>query len=176
MEGTRLQQAVKRKFDGKTGFISRMIVGFFCENTVFFQFLRSCVVGAVAFVFDYAVLQIFMLILPAEWYASVFNASLDISLIIATALGFVVGLTVNYILSVFFVFTKEGDKERGTTISAFMKFAVMGIIGLILTMIGMQIGAALVGTEMLQLFVTKVIVTLIVFVWNYFSRKIFIFS
>jgi len=162
----------------RNDFISKLLLQVLCDNSAVFQFLRYCVVGGVAFVFDYGALQIAMLALPESWHSemTLFGTSLDISVMISTAIGFVVGLIVNYILSLFFVFTAEGDREKGKKVSAMLVFTAVGLIGLVLTEIGMQVGTTLLGTQPLMLLISKIIVTLIVLIWNYLGRKIFIFK
>lgn len=55
------------------------------------------------------------------------------SLVIATALGFCAGLTVNWILSVRFVFRNVKDKEKSRSKKSFAVFALIGLIGLGIT-------------------------------------------
>lgn len=162
----------------RNDFISKFLLKVLCDNSALFQFLRYCVVGGVAFIFDYGVLQIAMLALPVSWHSetTLFGTSLDISVMISTAIGFIVGLIVNYILSLFFVFTAEGDQEKGKKVLAMLVFTAVGVVGLILTEIGMQMGTELLGTQPLMLLISKIIVTLIVLIWNYLGRKIFIFK
>ena len=90
---------------------------------------------------------------------------------LATAFGFIIGLVVNYLLSLLFVFKK--NTEKGKHWKAFFLFAVIGMIGLVLTELGMWLGVEILAIH--YLFV-KVIVTLLVLLWNYLGRKFFIFT
>lgn len=173
-----MQEKIKEVLGKRNDFISKFLLNVLCNNSSLFQFLRYCVVGGVAFVFDYGALQLAMLVLPKMWHSKIalFSSSLDVSVMIATAIGFVVGLIVNYILSLFFVFTADGNREKGKKVSSMLVFALVGIVGLILTEIGMQLGAAVLGTQPLMLLVAKIVVTLVVLIWNYLGRKIFIFK
>lgn len=110
-----------------------------------------------------------------------------ISLTIATALGFVVGLIVNWVLSVKFVYRAVRNKEEAASKKSFLIFTVIGLIGLGLTELGVVL-LVLVFPEITIVNVTaflglpweewfaKVIMTCIVLVWNYLGRKIFIFK
>ncbi len=67
------------------------------------EFFRYVIVGGIAFVADFGTLvatrELFLREIPCGIY-------------IATCLGFIAGLVVNYVLSLRFVFTKEKDKEK----------------------------------------------------------------
>ncbi len=131
---------------------------------LFFEFMRFCVVGGVAFLADYGVLVLLNNILPE---LSGFR------LYIATAGGFIVGLTVNYILSIHFVYISARTSHVGRTLKAFAIFALVSAVGLGLTLLGMFI-----GTELLFINykLVKVVVTGVVLLWNYIGRKVFIFK
>ena len=60
--------------------------------------------------------------------------------------------------------------------ASMLVFTLVGIIGLVLTEIGMQIGVAWLGSQPLMLLIAKVVVTFVVLIWNYLGRKIFIFK
>ena len=129
-----------------------------------FEFLRYAVVGGIAFVADFGTLvaaqEIYLKSLPSGVY-------------IATVLGFVVGLAVNYALSLWFVFTSEKDRGKGRSLGAFLVFGVIGLLGLVWTELGMWLGIELLH---LNYMLVKVFVTGAVLAWNYLGRKILIFN
>lgn len=127
------------------------------------EFLRYAVVGGLAFVADFGTL-----VLSQE----LFLKSLSFGVYVATVIGFVVGLAVNYFLSLWFVFTAEKDRGKGRSVGAFLVFGVIGLLGLGWTELGMWL-----GIECLQwnYMVVKVFVTGAVLVWNYLGRKVLIF-
>lgn len=121
--------------------------------------------GGIAFLADYGTLFAFReLILTGDtpW-----------ELLVSTAAGFVVGLAVNYILSLTFVFRKKDNKGNGKSVAAFLIFTVVGIIGLGLTELIMYLGAELLRISYL---IVKVGAAAIVLVWNYVGRKVLIFD
>ena len=128
------------------------------------EFLRYAVVGGVAFVADFAVM-----VAVAEL---VFKASVP-GVYAAVACGFAVGLVVNYLLSLRFVFRASDYSERGRSVGAFVVFGVIGAIGLGFTELGMWL-----GTDVLSFHYTlvKVVVTGSVLVWNYLARRIAVFG
>lgn len=131
---------------------------------LFFEFMRFCIVGGIAFLADFGVLVLLNNLLPELS---------GLRLYIATAGGFIVGLTVNYILSVRFVFINARKSHVGRTFKAFVIFTLVSAVGFGMTELGM-----FVGTELLTInyMVVKIVVTGIVMIWNYLGRKIFIFK
>ena len=148
------------------------------------EFLRYVVVGGIAFVADFGSLY-----LAKEFLFK----NLSTGVYYATAIGFIVGLIVNYLLSLKFVFTQAKDQGKGRDAKSFAIFAIIGIIGLGLTELGMYIGCDLVKPQ-LDSFLTstgdfigwqqlvnygyllvKCFVTGVVLIWNYAGRKIIIF-
>ena len=85
-------------------------------NNTFIKFFRSVFVGGVATVADIGVLILF-------------RELLHLSESLATVFGFIAGLTVNYVISTFWVFSKAKVKNR---VFDFIAFAVIGIIGLVI--------------------------------------------
>ncbi len=131
---------------------------------LFFEFLRYAVVGGVAFVADFGTL----------WLTQeLFFKSLARGVYVATACGFVVGLAVNYALSLAFVFTQAKDRGRGRSVGAFLVFGVVGLLGLGWTEFGMWVGYDVLGWDYR---VVKILVTGAVLMWNYLGRKILIFN
>ena len=127
------------------------------------EFARYLLVGGTAFIVDFGTLVLFKQFILPDWNG--------LGLYIATALGFIAGLVYNYILSLVFVFTRA--KGKGRSVGAFIVFAVIGLIGLALTELGMYI-----GVDLLKLYymLVKVFVTAVVLIWNYAARKILIFK
>jgi putative flippase GtrA len=95
-------------------------------------------------------------------------------LILATAAGFILGLIFNYIFSLLWVFQSARQQNKGKTVGAFVIFAVIGIIGLLLTEVGMEFGVRWVGQSYYM--VVKIFVAGVVLIWNYVARKILIFK
>ena len=151
------------------------------KKQLFWEIFRYLLVGGIATVFDYAAWYIFFTwILPSSLVGEV------IAVIVSTAMGFLVGLLVNWILSQTFVFKQVKDKEKAKSGKSFLIFAIVGVIGLAITEVGMLLApilpsfsifgfSAFLGHEWKWWF-TKVAMTCIVLVWNYLGRKILIFK
>lgn len=156
------------------------------KKQLFWEIFRFLLVGGTATVADYFVFWLFdgvlFPLLPLSG-----KAWEVIALILATAAGFGVGLVVNWILSVKFVFRAVRDKEEVESKKSFFIFTVIGLIGLGLTEIGVVLlvflfpeislfgTTALLGTEW-EKWLAKVIMTCIVLVFNYVGRKLLVFK
>lgn len=134
------------------------------------EFLRYAFVGGIAFVVDFAVFALFREL--------VFRNDHGVALVVSTAAGFLVGLAVNYVLSLLFVFRSEKQQKQGKTKKAFLVFAAVGVVGLLLTELLQWLGESIVGDRLGQLgkYAVKLCVTGIVLIWNYAGRKIFVFK
>lgn len=152
---------------------------------LFWEIFRFLLVGGTATLVDYGVFYLFReWLLPQTLMAwSGWNTA---SLIIATAFGFCVGLLVNWVLSVKFVFRAVKNKEEASSKKSFWIFALIGLIGLAITELGVVLlvhilpEITLFGvTEFLlpwDEWLSKILMTCIVLVFNYVARKTFIFK
>ena len=128
------------------------------------EFMRYLLVGGIAFIADFLVLC-----LCQEYLFQ----NLRYGLYLATAIGFITGLSVNYILSITFVFASAKTTNAGKSIKDMIVFSVVGIVGLLLSELGMFIGADILS---IQYQIVKLGVTVIMLLWNYMGRKFLIFN
>lgn len=142
------------------------------------ELLRYCVAGGVAFIFDTATLWLFNeKILPDMGRSDIFGFTLDWRLALATTAGFIVGIIVNYLISIFFVFTGDKQKERGRNVKAFVIFTIVGLIGYFLTVGLVQLGCWLFDCyEGIGSLLVRAVVAGIVMIWNYVGRKVFVYK
>ena len=128
------------------------------------EFLRYIVVGGIAFMADFVTLVGSQELFFHRYAGGVYWA---------TVMGFVVGLAVNYFLSLLFVFTSAKDKGKGRSVGAFIIFGVVGLLGLGWTELGMWVG---ISCLKLNYMFVKILVTGVVLMWNYLGRKILVFG
>ncbi len=152
------------------------------KKQLFWEIFRFLLVGGTATVVDYFVFWLSKkLLLPtAAWWQ-------PFPLIVAIALGFCAGLLVNWLLSVTFVFRQVTDKEAARSRKSFLLFTIIGVIGLLITELGVLglvaifpkfslFGVSELGGTTWAEWLAKIIMTCIVLVWNYLGRKILVFK
>ena len=120
------------------------------------QFFRALFVGGMAFLADAAVLWVI--------------EALGLHYLIAAVFGFIVGVAVNYGLSKLLVFKKNKiSMSRAAEISIYVAISA---VGLGLTELFMLFFTETVG---LYFMLSKGISALLVFIWNYYSRRLIIY-
>ena len=126
------------------------------------QFLSYFCVGGVAALVEWSVF-------------SLLEYLLDLPYLLATVLAFLVSTTVNWILGRTFTF-KNSTYQKKKTKEAFLVFAVSAV-GLVFNLLLMVLFVDVIGmsTNFLKT-VAKVLATGIVFIWNYLSRKLWIYK
>ena len=156
------------------------------KKQLFWEVFRFLLVGGTATVIDYLVFWLF-----DGWLLPLFplggRAWEMLSLVIATAIGFGVGLIVNWILSVRFVFLAVRDKKQAASKKSFGVFTVIGLIGLVITEIGVVLLVSLLPAFELfgrtaffrtewRKWLAKGVMTCIVLAFNYLARKKLVFK
>jgi len=122
---------------------------------LFSQFIKFGFVGGVCFLFEYLLLALFK---------EVFG----IYYLIAAALAFLSSTVLNYILSMRFVFRA---KEDSTKPRLFIIYVLLSITGLGINTFLVWLGVDVLG---INLYITKLFATLVVLIYNFITRKIFI--
>ena len=120
------------------------------------EFIKYVFVGGCAFVADWLVL--FLL--------GLFN----IHYLIATPIGFVFGLLVNFVLAKLIVFREDAKVDKKTE---FFIYALIGAVGLLFTE-----GLMYVFTEWIKFhpLISKVFAAGIVLTWNYVAKKLILYK
>jgi len=125
-------------------------------NNIKLQLLRSILIGAIASIID---IIIFAILVEVQ----------DFSYLLANLISFSIGLVVNYSLTIRWVFISRSPKNR---LTEFLKFTSVGIIGLIMNQFILWL---CIDIFMIYSLISKIIATLIAFLWNFFARKYYIF-
>ncbi len=126
----------------------------FIYSKLFKQLFRFGVVGFTAFLIDAGVLY-------------VLTEYLHVYYLVSSVISFIVSLAYNYILSIFWVF----DVKRKQTYKEVLLFAILSVIGLGVNQLVMYLGVDLLNIHYM---LCKIIATIIVMVYNFITRKIFI--
>lgn len=121
---------------------------------LFKQIIRFSIVGICAFIIDYTLLYILTEYLNIYYFYS-------------SIISFLVSLTFNYVVSIKWVF----KVNKKTSIKDFLVFIILSIIGLFINQIIMYIMVEKVNVYYM---ISKLCSTIIVMLWNFVTRKIFI--
>lgn len=126
------------------------------ENTLV-QFFRYVFVGGIAFVADFG-----SLFLLTEY--------VGLHYLVSATAAFIIGLSINYIISTLWVFQHGRVKNRYVE---FLFFALIGMAGLGLNTLVMYVFTDLMEIHYL---LSKIISTVLVFLWNFLVRKYILFN
>lgn len=126
-------------------------------DDVWIQLFRYFFVGGTAFVVDFGLL----------WSLT---ECAGLHYLLSAALSFAAGLTVNYLLSIRWVFSDHVLRSR---IVEFAIFVIIGIIGLCLNEAIIWCATELMDLHYLS---SKIVSTAVVFFWNFMARKYLLFD
>lgn len=140
------------------------------------EILRFIIVGGIATLIDMFTMGVVMYFMQKSIYSGFLNVFISaptpstLATIVGTSAGFCVGLIVNYILSIAFVFNEKGNSKSA---KGFVVFTALSVIGL-----GINILGTFIGFDLLKLnqWLVKIIMILIVLVYNYISKKLLLFK
>ena len=119
------------------------------------QFMKFGIVGVIAFVIDYGVM-IFL--------TEVFG----VPYLISTTISFVVSVIFNYFASMRFVFKRKDDMSRRREFIIFIELSVCGL-GINDLLMWLMVDSLYIDYRL-----SKIVVTVVVAVWNFVTRKIFL--
>ena len=119
------------------------------------QFMKFGIVGVIAFLIDYG-----LMVALTEFFG--------VPYLISNTISFTVSVVFNYVASMRFVFERRDDMSRRRE---FIIFVVLSIIGLILNDLFMWL---FVSVWFIDYRIAKIIVTVLVAIWNFVTRKIFL--
>ncbi|MDR2083672.1 MAG: GtrA family protein [Bacteroidales bacterium] len=136
-------------------FINKLL--FEKTDNILIQLFRYTFVGGTAFLVDFGLLFFLKEICGLHY-------------ILSATISFIFGLIVNYVISVYWVFTNKGNYNRKTE---FLYFAIIGIIGLGFNDLFMWL-----FTDKFKIYylLSKIISAVLVYLWNFFARRYFLFN
>ncbi len=126
-------------------------------DSLWVQLSRYTLVGGVAFLADFGCLVLFTELLHFHY-------------LISAALAFLAGLSVNYLLSIAWVFQKRSLTSRSCEL---LLFTAIGIVGLGLNEATMWF---LTGCAGVYYMASKIGSTVLVYLWNFLARRYVLFS
>jgi putative flippase GtrA len=128
-----------------------------------YEIFKFLLIGGFCTLVEYAVMALFLYVFKPPYAET-----------IGSGVGHMIGFVFNYFLSILFVFTGKGNnlKKAKSPLGAFL-FAFFTLIGIGIHILGMYLGYNLLH---INEWVVKVVLTFIVLVFNYITRKVFIFK
>lgn len=137
-----------------------LIKKIFTDTTgnILIQLFRYGIVGGIAFAVDFGLLT-----LLTEWCGMHYMWS--------AVCSFIAGLTVNYLISIHWVFGQSKSRSPQEKTAEFILYAIVGVIGLGLNAIIMW---TLTEYFSLDYRISKLCSTVLVFMWNFLARRAFL--
>lgn len=123
------------------------------------QFVRYFFTGGLAFVVDFALFALCLYVF--HWHY-----------LLANFVGLIVGLALNYAVSISWVFSTCERSLKNKQCLEFSVFALVGILGIGFNLLIMFV---LVGKLDIQEMISKIIAASIVLAWNFLARKLILF-
>ena len=159
----------------KKGIID-LIKDFFKKHETLAEILRFLIIGGIATIIDFLVMGLVLYLFEPSLYSGFLDVYFgstqpaSVATIVSTGAGFISGLIFNYIFSIKFVYINKGNSK--STIG-FLMFSVLSAIGLVIHLLGM-----LIGYDLLHIneWLVKIILTVIVLIYNYISKRLLIFK
>lgn len=135
------------------------------DKSIFWEIIRFALVGVIASVFDFSITFTTRILLN--------NNGLNQTLItfIAVTLGFIIGVIVNYLCSIYMVY-KASKKSYAKKWYGVVIFVALSAVGLF---IGIGLESLFYDLLHLTYIAVFIIRTVVVMIWNYLSRKLIIF-
>ena len=124
---------------------------------LFIAFVRYLFAGGAGFLFDYGVLVLCFEVFG--WHY-----------LLASAVGFICGLILVYVASNKWVFSNRKMSHR--QVVEFAVFSIIGVVGLLLTMLFMWVFTDVCSIHAL---ISKLLTTALVLVWNFGARKLILY-
>ncbi len=125
-------------------------------NNTLLQLFRYTFAGGIAFIIDFGTL-----FLLTEYF--------DIYYLLSAGIGFLLGLIINYILSIIWVFSNRSMENH---VYEFITFTIIGLVGLVLNELFLWL-----LTNILSIFylISKIITAAVILLWNFSARKRLLF-
>ena len=147
------------------------------------EYIKSIIVGLCSTAIDFLSTALILYAECHDSYGGFFNvftgATVDgfeppISIYItATVVGAVLSVVFNYVMCVFFVYQygNVGKNKKG-----FLKFSILALIGIAITTAGSLLCSHFFGLDGSKVWWIKIAIAIVVFVYNFFTRKHFVFN
>lgn len=125
-------------------------------GNIYIQMFRYFVSGGIAFVVDFLLLYLL-------------TEKIGLHYIVSTIISFLAGLTITYLLSIYWVYDNRRFDNRKIELTIFI---LLGAVGLALTSFLMWL-----FTDIFHIYymISKIFTTIVVSLWNFIAKKILLF-
>ncbi|MFV0471539.1 MAG: GtrA family protein [Paludibacteraceae bacterium] len=125
-------------------------------GNIYIQMFRYFVSGGIAFVVDFLLLYLL-------------TEKIGLHYIVSTIISFLAGLTITYLLSIYWVYDNRRFDNRKIELIIFI---LLGAVGLALTSFLMWL-----FTDIFHIYymISKIFTTIVVSLWNFIAKKILLF-
>ena len=127
------------------------------RNQFLIQLIRYCLSGGIAFIADFG-----LTVLLKE--------KGDVPPTLAATAGYIIGLIITYLLSIFWIFDQHRFSNR---MWEFLIFAGIGLIGIAITFLCMQLLSA---HWQIHYIIAKLTAVVLTTLWNFLAKKYILFS
>lgn len=148
------------------------------KHPTLFEVMRFLITGAIATLVEMLVMGVIIFVVDPSLYDHNFlnvfvygKLARTWLVVIASAVGFLVGLVINYFMSTFYVY--KGENRFSKTLRGILLFGLLSTIGLAIQSLGMLL---LYGTLHFNEWLAKIILVIIVIAFNYITRKTLIYN
>ena len=159
--------------------MKKLLIMFEEKYPKLFEIFKFLIVGGFATIIDMLAMALVLYLYKPSLYEYNFintiignSSPSNFITVIGTAVGFLFGLIFNYIFSIIFVFNKTNTAFAKTK-TGFVSFTLLSSVGLLIHTLGMALGY---GVLNINEWLVKIFLTLVVLVFNYVTRKKFIFK
>lgn len=148
------------------------------KHPTLYELFKFCVTGGINTLVDMALMALVIYLFNPSLYTNFSSlivskhSASTLAVVIGTGAGFLGGVLVSYVLSLFFVFNKA-DTGFAKSPVGLITFVALSSVGLAVHTAGMYLGYNLLG---INEWIIKIFLTVVVLIFNYLTRKFIIFK
>ena len=141
--------------------------------------MRFLIVGVICTLLDFGVSSLVQYVFyKSDATFQIFNITFTKNIFVAAISGFSLGVIANYILSILLVFKDVEQPKKSQSVKGFIFFVLLSTIGFLINYSIKELGNLIIPFEghYFWFMVVFGVATLVVLVYNYITRKVFLFK
>lgn len=143
------------------------------------ELLRFLIVGVICTLVDLGVSSLVQYVIYTDTATkTILGITITLNIFFAALFGFIFGVVTNYVLSIFIVFKNVENKKTSRSVRGFVIFFILSAIGFLINYAIKEVGNMIIPMENNYLWFIFVfgVATFVVLIYNYISRKLFLFK